>query len=122
MIMAQTRKTEYPIHQPEVVDRGEVVRKQIPSKKSGFDVVFEEVPSKVVSDAQLDPRIITLEQCIRDNTFIEPRQVQEALNLSDPNDIDKLVGKLSDETFAWLKENMTDWDFENNVRIVSDES
>lgn len=38
--------------------------------------------------------------------------------MTDPEDIDKMVGKLSSETFAWLKENMTDWDFEKNVKIA----
>lgn len=116
--MAQTRKTEYPVHQPRVFDRGEFVRKQIPSKKSGLDVVFESVSSKEISDVQLDPRVVDLEQCIASNQFIEPRQVQEILNMTDPEDIDKMVGKLSEETFSWLKQNMTDWDFEKNVKIT----
>lgn len=106
------------MHQPRVFDRGEFVRKQIPSKRSGLDVVFEQVSSKEISDVQLDPRVVDLEQCIASNQFIEPRQVQEILNMTDPEDIDKMVGKLSSETFAWLKENMTDWDFEKNVKIA----
>lgn len=116
--MAKIRKTEYPIHQPRVFDRGEEVRKQIPSQTSGFDVIFENVSSKTISEQVLDPRIITLEQCIASNTFINPREVQQLLNLTDPADIDNVVGKLSESAFSWLKENMTSWDFEKNEKIV----
>lgn len=116
--MAKTRKTEYSIVQPRVFDRGEEVRKQLPNKKGGFDIVFEKVSSKELGRDVLDPRIVNLEQCIVSNTFINPREVQEILNLTDPADIDNVVGKLSVSAFSWLKENMKDWDFVKNQKIV----
>lgn len=116
--MAKTRKTEYLIKEPLVFDRGEEVRTLV-AAQTGFDVVFEHQSSKEFGSSVPDPRVTTLQQCIESNTFINPREVQSILNMTDPADIDEMVGSLSTKTFDSLKDLMKDtWDFEKNIPIV----
>lgn len=116
--MSVFRKSEPDLVSPVVKDSGEFVRVTEPCSTGGFNVFFKKVSCEELSKDVLDPRIYTLERMVCDNLFIDPGQVVSILNSTDINTIEDLAGRVSEEAYIYLRDNLDSFDFEKNVTTV----
>lgn len=108
-------KRDYPSYFPAPVDEPLEIRENVVKDSGSTHVVFSKISSKDLSAKVLDPRVFTLSNLIKNNEIISPGDVSKLLNTTDPEDIERLSGHISERAFNYIRMNNPNYNPEKNI-------
>lgn len=86
-------------------DEWEQIERYVEEEKNGVQrTCLVKVPCREVNKRQLDPRIVNLDSLLEQGITIEPGQVKDMLDLTDPAEIEQYNNQYVQQAYDFLVE------------------